>query len=407
MKNLKIIIPTVIITIVVLAVCYYAVRVFLLGLYATREDCFVDGPCIESGAWTCYRQEQNVKAIAVEGNNLWVGTEGGLVCMDKTTGKKTRYKYPKSGLPDHCINSIAVEGNIKWIGTRYGLAKFDGDRFIVYKDTLHSRSKRYNLPPQKNIIKSLLPSDGINAVMTYGSTKWIATDCGLAKFRDTTWTVYDANNFPFHKKGYYVKFPATTIEDSILWVEFEDHYENKLAKLDGTNWTLCSALPENNNIEAAAMAVEKDSSSPTGRQIWVGTRTGLAKFDGKDWTVYNTQNSKLPNNWITAIAVEGHTKWIGTHQRFVKFDGKNWTVYDEKNSKLPSNNVNVILIDGSVKWLGTRAGLVKLDGEKWTVYDMSSTRGIYKIICSHKMKKSKKYEDRMNRLSEEYGKPRM
>ena len=40
---------------------------------------------------------------------------------------------------------------------------------------------------------------------------------------------------------------------------------------------------------------------------------GLAKFDGTNWTVYNTSNSGLPDNGVYSIAIDGSgNKWIGT-----------------------------------------------------------------------------------------------
>ena len=40
---------------------------------------------------------------------------------------------------------------------------------------------------------------------------------------------------------------------------------------------------------------------------------GLAKFDGTTWTVYNTSNSGLPDNYVSSIAIDGSgNKWIGT-----------------------------------------------------------------------------------------------
>jgi ligand-binding sensor domain-containing protein len=66
---------------------------------------------------------------------------------------------------------------------------------------------------------------------------------------------------------------------------------------------------------------------------------GLAKFDGINWTVYNTSNSGLPDNYVYAIAIDGQgNKWIGTlGGGLAKFDGVNWTVYNTSNSGLPYN----------------------------------------------------------------------
>ncbi|MDI6851272.1 MAG: T9SS type A sorting domain-containing protein, partial [bacterium] len=40
------------------------------------------------------------------------------------------------------------------------------------------------------------------------------------------------------------------------------------------------------------------------------------KFDGTNWTVYRTSNSGLPDNWVTAIAIDASgNKWIGIFDR--------------------------------------------------------------------------------------------
>ena len=61
-------------------------------------------------------------AVAIEGNNIWVGTAGGgLVKIDKTTGIALFYNKANSGLPDNYVNSIAIDGaGNKWIGTMWG-----------------------------------------------------------------------------------------------------------------------------------------------------------------------------------------------------------------------------------------------------------------------------------------------
>ena len=114
------------------------------------------------------------------------------------------------------------------------------------------------------------------------------------------------------------------------------------------------------------------------RNKWIGTwGGGLAKFDGVNWTVYNTSNSGLPDNYVYAIAIdEQGNKWIGTNGGgLARFDGVNWTVYNTSNSGLPFDNVSVIMInkDGN-KWIGTDGGgLVKFDGVNWTVYNTSNS----------------------------------
>jgi ligand-binding sensor domain-containing protein len=109
---------------------------------------------------------------------------------------------------------------------------------------------------------------------------------------------------------------------------------------------------------------------------WIGTGWGLVKFDGVNWTVYKTSNSGLPDNRVFAIAIDGQgNRWIGTYKGLVKFDGVNWIVYNTSNSGLPSNIVLAIAIDGGGnKWIGTDGGgVVKFDGVNWIVYNTSNS----------------------------------
>ena len=72
-----------------------------------------------------------------------------------------------------------------------------------------------------------------------------------------------------------------------------------------------------------------------------------------NWTVYDTTNSGLPSNVVWAIAIDGSgNKWIGTRGGLAEFDGTNWTVYNTSNSGLPDNWVEAIAIDDmGNKWM--------------------------------------------------------
>jgi len=99
-----------------------------------------------------------------------------------------------------------------------------------------------------------------------------------------------------------------------------------------------------------------------GKYLWVGTDRGLVKLNKStgEFIVFDEWNSKLPDNNVTAIAIdEQGNKWIGTNGGgLAKFDGANWTVYNTSNSGLPDNDVYVIAIDGQGnKWIGTDGGL--------------------------------------------------
>lgn len=61
-----------------------------------------------------------------------------------------------------------------------------------------------------------------------------------------------------------------------------------------------------------------------GNYIWAGTFTGLYKIDKttEESICYNNANSELPGNDIAAIAIDSNgIKWIGTKGGLAKFDG--------------------------------------------------------------------------------------
>ncbi len=127
-----------------------------------------------------------------------------------------------------------------------------------------------------------------------------------------------------------------------------------LAKFDGTNWTIFNT----SNSELPHNVVYSITIDGNGDK-WIGTREGLAKFDGTNWTVYNTSNSGLPDNRISSLTTDdnGNT-WIGTtYEGLVKFDGTDWTAFNTLNSGLPYNYIKTITIDESGnKWIGTAFG---------------------------------------------------
>jgi ligand-binding sensor domain-containing protein len=115
---------------------------------------------------------------------------------------------------------------------------------------------------------------------------------------------------------------------------------------------------------------------------WIGTVFGLAKHDGQTpeetgWTVYNTSNSGLLNNYVTSIAIDANgNKWIGTDGGgLARYDGQTWTVYNSSNSGLTDNRIVTIAIDASGnKWIGTWEGGVFVFNENGVILDVEENK---------------------------------
>ena len=96
--------------------------------------CFTISIEAQNPQWIQYTNGNDVWALADEGNILWIGTFGGLVKLDKTTGTSTFYNNANSDLPYNYVTDIAIDDNgTKWIGTYYGgMAAFDGINWVIY-----------------------------------------------------------------------------------------------------------------------------------------------------------------------------------------------------------------------------------------------------------------------------------
>jgi ligand-binding sensor domain-containing protein len=94
---------------------------------------------------------------------------------------------------------------------------------------------------------------------------------------------------------------------------------------------------------------------------------------GQNIKHFNKENSDLTDNDIWGIAVDKHgNKWLGTAKSgLIKFDGKEFTTFDASNSVIKGKYISPIFIDSKDNiWTSFSQpnGLVKFDGEDWTTY---------------------------------------
>jgi len=106
--------------------------------------------------------------------------------------------------------------------------------------------------------------------------------------------------------------------------------------------------------------------------MWFGTWEGLNKYDGYNFTIYNT-SSGLSNHTIYSLLEddEGYL-WIGTDKGFNKFNRKTQQFRSYFNDppdsvSLYHNRINAIIqTDDGAIWLGTGAGLIRFDKDTET-----------------------------------------
>lgn len=243
------------------------------------------------------------------------------------------YSVYNSGLPNNYILSLTVDSNDHvWIGNLSGgVTRFDGSNWTTY-DTSNSE-----LPD--NTIRAL-SIDNDNHI-------WAGSPRGLYRLMFRVWT-------EFKPDGSLVVNDIVHITDGTQWVAASDLWKN-----EGSHWT---SYPY-----GYSRALAKDGDAG----IWIATSwNGAIRYNGQIFSIYNTSNSKLPENNIAAVAVQkNRVAWFGTQNSgVVRYTGFEWTVFDTANSDIPSNTIQAITTSEPEIWIGTNAGVAVFDGQLWKAY---------------------------------------
>jgi len=298
--------------------------------------------------WLNYTSPERIYALVDDGDKLWIGTEGGLAKLDKTTGEFSFYNRANANLPDNHIRSLALDSSgYLWIGTRYsGIGRFDGNHCKVFN------TENSGLPlDQWNTAISIAP-DGKILIGSLGF---------LSVYDGTTWKSYETGS-PISS---YI-----AIHDIV--------FDSKGTAWIGASWGL-GKLSSDSLIQGYAgihneifsIAISKNDT------LWIGTNgSGLVKFNGQSYTVYDTSNSGIPGNIVFDMKFDSHGNlWLATEKGVAKFDGSNWTIYDKQNSPLTEDGISSLDIDEyGIIWIGTFSSkLFRFDGINWKKFILSSS----------------------------------
>ena len=159
---------------------------------------------------------------------------------------------------------------------------------------------------------------------------------------------------------------AAVDADGVVWV---GSATEGVFRFDGKDWSVFdnenSVLP-NNNINCVTVDSEN--------KIFIGTNQGLAVYNNGSWSNYNITNSQLPNNFVSSVTEDNNGNyWIGTQGGLAKMTGGTIVKYTTQNSGLASNIVTSVAVSGNNVYAGTAAGVSMYDGAKWTKYDSTNT----------------------------------
>ncbi|HIJ84759.1 MAG TPA: regulator [Magnetococcales bacterium] len=340
------------------------------------------------GKFTHFRVgNRNVKSMYAKGDNVWVGTSGGVIrydinkddyrlfdvrngsllangvfhvgplgkdiavgtyggglsLFDPATEKWTSYNIPQ-GLADAFVyDTMKVANGDVWIAT------WSGANHVV-GGNLQDQSQWRTYTVENT--KGGLPNDWVYGLAEgLNGDVWLATEGGLALFRNGQWKHWT------HKDGVgapYEQVKGQNTFDSDPGAVSSHHARQKQEQGLGH---VTTAYNPNYIISLA-------SDGKGG--VWCGTwGAGLAHFDGEKWTNL-TKDNGLPANHIFMLRMDEKNRlWVGTSAGMALRNADGTFSVRTTTDGLFSNNVFSMAFspDGS-QWVGSYGGVARLLPEK-------------------------------------------
>ena len=317
-------------------------------------------------------KDNYVRALAFEGDILWVGTSSGVLKVDRRTENLLATYTKKDGLKNNYVFAIGVgPDGTKWFGTNAGGA------------TRLDRKGRW---------KTFVPMHGLADFWVYAfafegkRTVWIGTWAGVNSYEDR---MFGEEFTLCHVKDGLINewcYGIAIDRQGAKWFATE----GGVSRFDGANWKSWTHedglgarnskdLSQSGNI-ALGTINRHDLSIDDGEERttynpnyvfsvaiddndvkWFGTwGGGVSSFDGQTWKNYTTEDG-LADNIVYAIAIDRKgVMWFGTHRGASRFDGQTWRNYTTENG-LIGNDVYAIAVDvDQDKWFGQKGGVTRL-----------------------------------------------
>jgi ligand-binding sensor domain-containing protein len=326
---------------------------------------------------------RNVKAMLADGEQVWIGTSGGVIRYDVPSGEHRLFDV-RTGLLSNGVFHLSKLGQRLAVGTYGGgLSVFDpatqawsnyniqhgladafvydmletdsGDLWIAtWSGANRVRGGRLGERDHWDTFTVENTAGGLPNDWVYGLARgrdgvvWIATEGGLARLRDGEWQNWQ------HADG--LGAPYEAVRDQIQFTrdpakESTHHARQKVEQ------GLGSVDVAYNPNYIVSLLVDDDGI------VWCGTwGGGLARFDGKTWRNF-TMDDGLPGNHVFMLrADDAGRMWVGTSKGLARFDGATFEVYTVADGLFADNVFSLTRDDSGHLWVGSFGGVARIEG---------------------------------------------
>ncbi len=382
--------------------------------------------------WVNYINDRNINAIAFEGNFVWVGTEGGLLRLDRETEEKQVFLPYNSGMHGFGIASIYIAPDgVKWLGgVNGGLMSFDGENWKHYYeintgDTLIYVDDIKASPTGELLITSVINGNclGCEKYLKFDGNKftilnsafqdinsnweidfydissngdvWVISNNELNKYKgDSLLLSFNADEFLLddYEKLDMVK----ALDGDEILVSSKRGSKFRVYRFDGNYWKVEDILGNNDDslISGEPQQLMKDQNSNTWFIYSKGNIYYAVRYNGTNWEIINSLDFDLAphgNTDPSLLTVDhyGHF-WIKSYPNNGLYDTKlfeynetEFNAYATEIFPLISNHVYDVEFDcDGNTWFGA-TGFSVFDGTNWE--DKKAEIGFYVAARSMKL----------------------
>lgn len=310
--------------------------------------------------WSEFFPNIGINCIALEGDNIWLGTTSGLIKFPASAPSRAVTYTIADGLVDNDVLSVEVYEGEVWIGTSKGLNKFYNNNFIKYTK------------------EDGLLEGSIMAIDVNEDYVWLGLDTGLSRIDRALGFI---QNWPHSggwspesgsgsvsladKGGIYAD--SIMIEDDCVWNSAFNLTKTSVDGRDLLTYDCGKGLIHSRVVD---FYVDRDN-------IWITTLGGITRIDRKDDKIYENFGVRggYIDNPVISACHDGKYIWIVTKDGLSKFDTqkRKFITYFACWDTFKGGYVSDIKADDKNLWLATSHGLWRMNKE---VADYMSDRDL-------------------------------
>ncbi len=272
---------------------------------------------------------------------IFAGTYGGgLSVYDPDNDQWKNYNIPQ-GLADQFVYDVLQDskGDI-WIATWSGINRIKGGNLDDPNswEMFTVENTNGGIPnPWVYAVK-----EGVNGDM------WFATEEGLARYKNGNWQHWN------HDDGLGADYAL--VKDAIKFTNDPAKASKHHARQKAQQGLQRVSVAYNPNY-IISLAVTKNGA------VWAGTwGGGLARFDGRQWKNYTTEEG-LPANHIFMLYLDSKENlWIGTNHGLALYDEKNdsFSVMTAAQGLFADNVFSMLRTENNNLWIGSFGGVARI-----------------------------------------------